>query len=98
MDVFKLLPDVLSTALLMEDNEVNNLFQTTGQLAQTLFNPSQSHSHQMEIFTLRRVIPKESTVLEWLLLTERLEIIFLIHVKVIISKKIVIFQQNINYF
>ena len=97
MDEFKLLPDVLSTALLMEDNEVNNLFQMTGQLAQTLFNPSQSHSHQMEIFTLRRVIPKESTVLEWLLLTERLEIIFLIHVKVIISKKIVIFQQYINY-
>ena len=97
MDEFKLLPDVLSTALLMEDNEVNNLFQTTGQLAQTLFNPSQWHSHQMEIFTSRRVIPKESTVLEWLLLTERLEIIFLIHVKVIISKKIVIFQQYINY-
>ena len=93
MDVFKLLPDVLSTALLMEDNEVNNRFQTTGQLAQTLFNPNQSHSHQMEIFTLRKVIPKESTVLEWLLQTERWEITFLIYVKVIISKKIVILQQ-----
>ena len=62
MGEFKLLQDVLFTALQMEDNEVSNLFQTTGQLAQTSFNPSQSHSHQMEIFTLRRVIPKESTV------------------------------------
>ena len=62
MGEFKLLLDARFTALQMEDNEVSNLFQTTGQLAQTSFNPSQSHSHQMEIFTLRKVIPKESTV------------------------------------
>ena len=62
MGEFKLLQDVLFTALQMEDNEVSNLFQTTGQLAQTSFNPSQLHSHQMEIFMLRKVIPKESTV------------------------------------